>query len=176
MLTKRARQFLSFLSDSDSNQAILLHFATNCDDHLSSSENRDHHQTHAVGNNEQELLFNQVKIGDYIIVKVFTERNRYQHFIAAVTDVPDKNAGFEVKYITCFQKPIEFLFPEVEYFSLVKDNDIVCILSPHRHVQLQSIWPVHLNSKEISNIIDCKLFFILLLHVKNTVFVYKKTS
>ena len=60
-------------------------------------------------------MVNLARVGDYIFVKVFTEKNRHQNFIAIILDVPDENRNFEVIYIKRFQKiKVGVLFAEVK--------------------------------------------------------------
>ena len=118
------------------------------------SESRHHYQTHVAESNKHKRLLNVVKIGAYLIVKVFTHGIRYHHFIGVITYGPDEDEGFKVKYAKRFQKiTAAFWFPEVEDLASVKGSDIVYVLFPPRPFAATKRLTIIF---EFSNIMDYK--------------------
>lgn len=127
VLTKRAQQLSS---SSDSDLAMSLHSDTEYDEESSSAEDSDYQERQISEDCGQESLADLVKVGDHIIVKVFTKGNRHRNFIAVITDGPDDDGDFDVKYMKHSQKITGgFLFPEEDDLASVKGADIVRILS-----------------------------------------------
>ena len=90
-------------------------------------------------------------------MKVFTEENRHKHFIALITDEPDDDGDFEVKYMKRSQKITRgFLFPTIDDLASIKSDDIVrnspapkpCVATK----RLSGIFKF----EKISNTLDCK--------------------
>jgi len=66
---------------------------------------------------------------DFVVCKVYSTANVFQHFVGKVISGPDNENDYEIKFLQRSRKLKNgFIFPEIEDNASVSENDIVRVL------------------------------------------------
>lgn len=120
-ITNKLRYQDIYGSDSDSEDNLPLQELLTKNRQQFSNPNDD--QQPLIGS----LFRSALNIGDYVLIKVFGNKNKFCHYAAEIISV-ENNTGYNVKYFRKSSKGNFFIFPYVEDAGFVLNSDILSVL------------------------------------------------